>query len=293
MKRAAAIALCILGIAIPVCAQRGGHAGAAHGAMAGGHSGFAGASRGSFSNRPAFSGSPARSFTAPRFSGPGRVAPGRFAGPSRFASAAPRGMAPRYRSAPAFTPTVRNMARPEYNRGYRGNRDSRDHRRRYRPSYTSAFGYGIYPGLGWYDPYLFDYADDNGYGDSDSATYPYDQNAVNGGYDSQPPDQGQYEQGQYDQGQYAQGPYQGPPIPYRSQPPTPAPSSAPSSESGESVTLVFKDGRPSEQIHNYILSRTTLSVLDQHRQDIPVSDLDLTAMQKANREAGVNFSLPR
>jgi hypothetical protein len=77
------------------------------------------------------------------------------------------------------------------------------------------------------------------------------------------------------------------------QPPVAVPSSAPASESGESVTLVFKDGRPSEQIHNYILSRTTLSVLDQHRQDIPVDALDLAATQKANREAGVDFRLPQ
>ena len=127
MKSAAVIALCILGITIPACAQRGGGHGAA---MAGGHGGFAGASHGSFSSRPAFGGTPARSFTAPRFSGsgfdgsrlaaprfgPGRAAPSRFAGPSRFASGMPRGMAPRYRSTPAFTSTVRNTARPEYNR---------------------------------------------------------------------------------------------------------------------------------------------------------------------------------
>ena len=200
----------------------------------------------------------------------------------------PRGMAPRYRSTPAFTSTVRNTARPEYNRGDRGNRDGRDHRERYRPAYGSGFGYGLYPGLGWYDPYLFDDADDSGY--DDAAAYPanqYDQNAVNGGYDGQSPDQGPYEQGPY------QTPYPGPPIPYRMQPPVAVPSSAPASESGESITLVFRDGRPSEQIHNYILSRTTLSVLDQHRQDIPVDALDLAATQKANREAGVDFRLPQ
>jgi hypothetical protein len=141
--------------------------------------------------------------------------------------------------------------------------------------------------LGWYDPYLFDYADDNGY--DDAAAYPYDQSAESGGYNGQQPDQGSYEQGPYEQ-----GPYQGPPIPYQPQPQphTAAPSSAPASETGEAVTLVFKDGRPSEQIHNYILSRTTLSVLDQHHQEIPVGDLDLAATQKANRDAGVDFSLP-
>jgi hypothetical protein len=205
-------------------------------------------------------------------------------------------MAPRYRGTPAFTSTVRNTARPEYNRGDRGNRDGRDHRERYRPAYASGFGYGLYPGLGyaglgWYDPYLFDYADDSGY--DDAAAYPanqpanqYDQSAGSIGYDGQQPDQGPYEQGPY------QGPYQGPPIPYRVQPRAAEPPSAPASESNESVTLVFKDGRPTEQIHNYILSRTTLSVLDQHHQEIPVDDLDLVATQRANREAGVDFHLP-
>ena len=43
------------------------------------------------------------------------------------------------------------------------------------------------------------------------------------------------------------------------------------------VTLVFKDGRPSEQIHNYLLTRTTLYVQDQHRRDIALDQLDLSA----------------
>jgi hypothetical protein len=58
------------------------------------------------------------------------------------------------------------------------------------------------------------------------------------------------------------------------------------------VTLVFKDGRPEQQIHNYILSRTTLSVLDGQRQVIQVRELDLAATVKVNREAGVDFKLP-
>jgi len=60
----------------------------------------------------------------------------------------------------------------------------------------------------------------------------------------------------------------------------------------EAVTLVFKDGRPSQQIHNYMLTRTTLFVLDGHRIEIPVDQLDLAATAKANRDAGVDFQLP-
>lgn len=78
-----------------------------------------------------------------------------------------------------------------------------------------------------------------------------------------------------------------------SQPPqvqAPAQTSQPLPQ--EAVTLVFKDGRPPEQIHNYLLTGTTLYVQDQHRRDIPLSQLDLVATAKVNHEAGVDFHLP-
>jgi hypothetical protein len=58
------------------------------------------------------------------------------------------------------------------------------------------------------------------------------------------------------------------------------------------VTVVFKDGRPSEKIRNYLLTSTTLTVLDQHRQEIPVNQIDLVATARINREAGVDFDVP-
>ena len=60
----------------------------------------------------------------------------------------------------------------------------------------------------------------------------------------------------------------------------------------DAVTLVFKDGRPSEQIHNYMLTRTTLYVQDQRRQQIAVTDIDVPATEKVNRDAGIDFQLP-
>lgn len=60
----------------------------------------------------------------------------------------------------------------------------------------------------------------------------------------------------------------------------------------DAVTVVFKDGRPQEEIHNYALTRSTLYVLDQHPRDIPVDEIDLQATEKVNRDAGVNFQLP-
>jgi hypothetical protein len=60
----------------------------------------------------------------------------------------------------------------------------------------------------------------------------------------------------------------------------------------EAVTLIFKDGRPPEQIHNYLLTRTTLFVGDQGRRAIPTDQLDLVATAKVNQDAGVDFQLP-
>jgi hypothetical protein len=63
-------------------------------------------------------------------------------------------------------------------------------------------------------------------------------------------------------------------------------------EPEDPVTLVFKDGRPREQIHNYMLTRTTLYVQGKRLREIAVADLDLDATAKVNREAGVDFRLP-
>jgi hypothetical protein len=60
----------------------------------------------------------------------------------------------------------------------------------------------------------------------------------------------------------------------------------------DAVTLVFKDGRPDQQIHNYMLTRTTLYVQDERHREIPVSELDLAATEKVNKDAGITFRLP-
>jgi hypothetical protein len=41
-----------------------------------------------------------------------------------------------------------------------------------------------------------------------------------------------------------------------------------------------------------LLTVNTLTVLDQHRRDIPVDQIDLNATAKVNLQAGVEFSLP-
>jgi hypothetical protein len=110
-----------------------------------------------------------------------------------------------------------------------------------------------------------------------------------------------YDPGYSDPGAQANYPaqgYAGPPYPEPSAPgdayrpaygravPAPAP------EIADAVTLVFNDGRPSQQIHNYLLTRTTLYVRDQQRREIPVDEIDLSATERLNRLAGVEFQLP-
>jgi hypothetical protein len=59
------------------------------------------------------------------------------------------------------------------------------------------------------------------------------------------------------------------------------------------TTLIFNDGRPSEQVHNYALTSSTLYDLDgERRREIPLSLLNVPATVTINRSAGVDFALP-
>jgi hypothetical protein len=168
----------------------------------------------------------------------------------------------------------------------------------YRPGYRGPYFYGYsnygnylapnllgYPfGLG-YGSFFDD--DDSGYGQADvSAPQPPPQQGIDAPPENYAPDP----------------PYLQPPDP-----PHPQPNEQPSNgyrpayqDSGKlepatqpATTLVFQDGRPTEQVHNYVLTRTTLYDLDGNgHSDIPIADLNLPATIAANRSAGVNFSLP-
>lgn len=102
------------------------------------------------------------------------------------------------------------------------------------------------------------------------------------GYNEYPPSNPYYP----DYGaEYAQYPQPGEPAPAAEVPSTPA--------TAETVTLIFNNGQPPEQIQNYIATRTTLTVFNGTRHyDISVADLDVPATIKANRAAGIDFSLP-
>jgi hypothetical protein len=127
---------------------------------------------------------------------------------------------------------------------------------------------------GWMGPDYLDYGDTaepTGYDDSQAT--PDD---AAGGYDAGPPEQTWPSLYAYNQRPNAQQPHA---------------SSIPDNE--EAVTLIFKDGRPSEQIHNYAMTATTLYVLDTPHRNIPLDQLNVAATKKLNDDAGVNFQLPQ
>ena len=70
---------------------------------------------------------------------------------------------------------------------------------------------------------------------------------------------------------------------------TAAPAPAPEEDA---VTLIFKDGRRPLVVRNYALTRTAFYITGQHIYEIPLSELDLPATERVNREAGVLFQLP-
>jgi hypothetical protein len=240
MKRLAAVALIVVGVALPICAQRSGsHGGFSGHASSGFHGGFSGHS-------------------APASHGGFRASvPSQFAGSARSAGSVVRGSqragAGNYGAHAPYT-GVRHYRRP------------------YIPVYGTGVPYGV---PGWVGAYPYGYAD-NGYDDSTDSDDA--QAAANAGPDdnnAQPPLE----------------PYQPPALePWQPDSVIPHPPSAPGSE--DAVTLIFKDGRPPEKIHNYLLTRTTLYVNDSYHRDIPTSQLDLVATAKVNHDAGVDFRLP-
>jgi hypothetical protein len=121
----------------------------------------------------------------------------------------------------------------------------------------------VAPWTGWVSPYSLGYPDDSDYGD-----LPVAPSDASGGYDGQPA------------------------PPYHYQPASDQSHLSPAPGSEDAVTLVFRDGRPPERIHNYLLTRTTLYVLDQHHRNIPTDLLDLAATANVNHEAGIDFQLP-
>jgi hypothetical protein len=301
MKRLAAVAVIVAWFGLTWFGlTAGAQRGTAHGGFSGSHGGSASHSAPGFHG--GFSGS--HGFSGPRTGLPihsvpfhgGINSPGRFASPPRyginrspnqFRAIGPSNFSPRQPYTGSMRRNPNNVAgrqpsdpmhnhRMPYHSPY-----GRDHRRGF-------YAWGGFPlWSGWGYPYLLpsylDYPDYDSGSNSNYASSQPAQDYSSGPYEPQPdPDQYQPESAP----SYTPWPY-GSPTPGASQsaavpaPPVEAP-----------VTLVFKDGRPAEQVHNYMLTSSTLTVLDQHRRDIPIDQLDLTATAKANRDAGVDFALP-
>lgn len=144
------------------------------------------------------------------------------------------------------------------------------HRRPYISPYRRPYAYGV---GGWVAPY---YLGDPGIGyDSGDDDVQTSQNASPEVYDTQP--------------------YSEPEPPaYPAYPQRPAAveraTSVPANE--DAVTLIFKDGRPPEQIRNFLLTQGTLYVGGERRREISVDDIDLAATSSVNRNLGVEFQLP-
>jgi hypothetical protein len=161
--------------------------------------------------------------------------------------------------------------------GYAGQRSVNEHENRggrYRRPYLPFYAVGLPYGAGWIDPsYL-------GYGDPGF----YDNSITTASQSPEDPTAADYEPASSEQIDPA------PPNAYR--PSYRKPEPAPDPEPESAVTLVFKDGRPNQQIRNYMLTRTTLYIQDQRLQEIPVDQLDLAATERLNQDAGVEFQLP-
>ena len=277
-----------LWVCAPLAAQRGGgHAGSAPSS----HAGFAPAAHGGFASQASHGG----------------AAPGvRYGAPGAFATnpAGVRGLSNSQGS--LFLPPGITSTRPIfYSNGIRrdGNAAGRGGRN------TAGYGGVGYGGLGYgYPGYLdFGYGDEDAFDplDPNNATNTYSGNSAQDAFVNAPPEAPRAAEinANGDAGYYGQpGPEPSeasqPPVPYAPQQESARyatrPQRAPAAPLREedAVTIVFKDGRPSEQIHNYALTRTSLYVTTDRVRTIPIDDIDMAATEKANQKAGVDFQLP-
>ena len=259
MKSLAAVALVAISMALPACAQRGsGHGGFSGHSGFSGHAGFSGGGAQGFRGGFSPGGSGRYAGSSGRTVGRGLTMPRGFQRPGMGA----------YRRGTAFTGSWR-------------------YRRPYISPFRRGFGYGF---PFWGAPYFLAAPDFDDYEDDSSGqqgAYGYDQPPDVGDQGPEQP-MGPYAPAPYPGGQYAPQPYPGP----SNSAPSAEPHAPPAPARDQTVTLVFKDGRQPEQIHNYLMTANTLYVEDPRHREIPINELDLAATAKLNREAGVNFELP-
>lgn len=282
MRRFTAAALLCFGMAFPLCAQRG----SSHGGSGGGHAGgFAGgsASHGGFrSSAPSRSGgfTPSSRYVGSRPGFTPRYAPGARSGAYPRTSSGSPGI---YLGRPAYATNGPYRSSP-YRQAYRSGRSGSDGRGNWRRRYwPGTYVWGV-PWVGDYGGWLDSGFDSGFYDDGDGYDSGY--NDVGPAPDQSytpylPYNQGQPYDPSYDPGYDSGHPGQS----YSGQ-------AGPPPQNQQTVTLVFKDHRPNQQIHNYLLNGTTLSVWDQHPREIPVDQIDIPETQRLNSSAGVDFHLP-
>lgn len=267
MRRRITIAAFLLLLAVPVWAQHGGggHGGGGHAGFSGGHSGFSGGHAG--------------------FSG------GHVGGAMHSFSGT--------RSTPGFSRNFSPSARAGFSRGpflHNGFRGRNSFGHRGRPGWgfrNNCRGYGCwggygYPwyGVGYYDPWLWDWWNSDSSYDQD-----YNNNlALANEMNQQSLEQQQMwrqEQADGDQDNYAPRPYASQPAPSAQRP-----AADPPSPMIPPTILVFRD-QHQQEIQNYaIVGQTLWNFTSQRTRKIPLADLDLAATQKANDDRGVTFRLP-
>jgi hypothetical protein len=192
--------------------------------------------------------------------------------------------------------------REPYHRDRDGDHD-RDRGRDHDVRIGSYFN-GGYVIPSWFGPGWLGYPDMYDYNDSDAGP---DQGAgYGGGYGDNglpPPNYGYGSPGapppNYGYGSPAP-PDQAPPDVERPRRPAYAPEAPPADTAQAQATddrpglkLVFWDLRPDQTVHDYLVTRNTLVVLDGgHRREIPLVDIDVVGTREANRDSGVDFAVP-
>ena len=199
------------------------------------------------------------------------------------------------RSSPAFRPGIslsRGFATsPRTGNHYPGTRptfysrngsySNRSHGNNYR---RNNYGYPIFLNNGYGYPLYDDFIGN----DADLFWGDYNPNlTTNSG---QPPSGAS--QPSYDQAESQPYPQQAWQPPYTTAPPAYGTRNDNNPAPEDTTTLVFKDGRPPEQIHNYALSRTAIYITGPRIREIALDDLDLAATQRANQDSGTPFQLP-
>jgi len=178
-------------------------------------------------------------------------------------------------------PTVRMgpHAGVQVNRNWSGQQWHGEHNDGHRPPYHSNYGhtYSVYSAP-YYPPYAWPWFGgwpyfgnwDSDYGFSSDTSAAPDQSYAQ-------PEPAPEEEPQ------ARPAYQSEIVPVGAPGPEPA------------LTIVYKDGH-SQQVHNYVLTQTTLLLLDDassgRTQQVSLQEVDLSATERANRAAGVDFRVP-